>query len=335
MEQQINKQFIQKYLDGKCSSSELQIMNRFLLREDAEQIIDQIWAEEWDRFQETEISDEEIGHWKDRFIKERMQGSLLPISEDQPARRFFALRYAAVWLTLLLSLGALYSVCFHKHNTETEAITMLERNNANGQRAQVRLSDNSVVYLAGGSKLIYPSRFAGNTREITLEGEAFFEIAKNHAKPFIIHTGAIRTRVVGTSFRINAFKHKPFLVEVATGKVSIEQQQAKSKATLAVLTPGQSMLWLHDHAELGKVNADDVAAWKNGRLVFNGATLKEMAAVFERWYNVKMIFDDPVKAEQHITITLNLNIPLSEIMEVLASTGKFQYEIRGRLITIN
>ena len=185
------------------------------------------------------------------------------------------------------------------------------------------------------ASLIYPSRFIGNTREIDLQGEAFFEVAKNPKKPFIIHTGEIRTLVVGTSFRINAFKDKPFLVEVATGKVRMERQRANHRTSLAVLTPGQSMTWKNNHAILGQINADDVTEWKNGRLVFNGSTLKEMASVFERWYNVKVIFKHQAKAEEHITITLTANVPLSEIMEVLARTSRFQYKIRGREVIIN
>ena len=336
MEQQVNKQLIRKYLKEECSPSELQIMKLFLQREDAGQLIDQVWAEEWAEFEETAISDQEISNWKNRFTKERLQDNSDQPSTSRSGIKFFALRYAAVWLTILLSLGIWFGIAsFEKQETKTVAVTMLERINSNGQRVQVQLSDGSIVYLAGGSKLSYPSRFAGNTREISLQGEAFFEVAKNPKKPFIIRTGEIRTLVVGTSFRINAFKDKPFLVEVATGKVRINHQQRNHQKQLAVLTPGQSMLWKNNRAILGEINADDVSEWKNGRLVFNGATLKEMASVFERWYNVDIIFKHHVKAEQHITITLTANVPLSDIMEVLASTARFQYKIQGRQVIIN
>ncbi|WP_214226702.1 FecR family protein [Pedobacter sp. B4-66] len=334
MEQQVNKQIILKYLKGECSPSELQTMNLFMQREDAEQLIDEVWAEEWAEFQEQQISDQEIANWKNRFTEERLQDN--SVSTKRTGIKFFALRYAAVWLTMLLSLGVWFGVStLKKQESNKVAVTMFERVNANGQRVQIRLSDSSIVYLAGGSKLRYPSRFTGNTREISLEGEAFFEIAKNRKKPFIIHTGDVRTLVVGTSFRINAFKDKPFLVEVATGKVRISHQQGNHENQLATLTPGQSMLWKNNHAVLGEINADDVSEWKNGRLVFNGATLKEIVSVFERLYNVDVSFKQQVKAEQHITIMLTANVPLSDIMEVLATTGKFQYKIKGRQVIIN
>jgi len=335
MEQQVNKQLIRKYLKGECSPSELQIMKLFLQREDAQHLIDQVWAEEWEEFQEQEISDQEIATWKERFTKKRLQFNSLPVNKS--GGRFFTLRNVAVWLTLILSLGTWYGIIrLKRQETRTAvAVTIFERVNANGQRIQIRLSDGSVVYLSGGSKLRYPSRFIGNTREISLEGEAFFEVAKNPKRPFIIRTGSIRTLVVGTSFRINAFKDKPFLVEVATGKVRISHQQGNHQKQLATLTPGQSMLWENNRAILGEINADDLSEWKNGRLVFNGATLKEMALVFERWYGVDIIFKNQVKAGQHTTITLTANVPLSDIMEVLASTAKFQYKIQGRQVIIN
>ncbi|ETZ20984.1 FecR family protein [Pedobacter sp. V48] len=333
MEQQVNKQVIRKYLKGECSPSELQIMKLFLQREDAEQLIDQVWVEEWAAFEEAEISDQDIAIWKNRFTEERLQENSLPMSSGN---KFFLLRYAAVWLTLILGVGIWYGITnLKRQETKIAAVTMFERVNANGQRVQVRLSDSSIVYLAGGSTLRYPSRFVGNTREIILHGEAFFEVAKNPKKPFIIHTGEIRTLVVGTSFRINAFKNKPFLVEVASGKVRIAHEQGNHETPLAVLIPGQSLSWKNNQAILGQINADDVSEWKNGRLVFNKATLREMATVFERWYNVDFIFKHQTKGQQHMTITLSAKVPLSDIMEVLAPTGKFSYKIQGRQVIIN
>lgn len=336
MEQQVNKQLIRKYLNGKCSASELQVMGAFLQRADAEQLIDQVWAEEWAEFQETEISDEKIADWKNRFLEKRLQDSPPQIKLNKPRKRFFSLRYAAVWLTLFVGLAAWFGIHnVQKDSVKAGAIAMFERINPNGQRVQIRLSDSSIVYLAGGSKLRYPSSFSGSTREISLDGEAFFEITKNPKKPFIIHTGDIKTLVVGTSFRINAFKSKPFLIEVATGKVRIAHQKERSSVPLAILTPGQSMLWKNNQVVMGQVNAGEVSQWKNGKLVFNHASLSEIASDLERWYNVKISFNRPRTAKTHITITLTANVPLSEIMDVLAQTVKFEYHIKERQVIIN
>lgn len=334
MEPQVNKQIIRKYLQGGCSPTELQYMTQFLQREDAAALMEQILAEEWTNFREEQISDQQIGWWRNRFHKHRLKDDSTLVRKL--GKRFFSLRYASVWLTALLGLGIWFGLekIKTKHEKAVE-VTMLERVNTNGQRVQIRLSDSSLVYLAGGSRLRYPSRFVGKTREVILNGEAFFEIAKNPKKPFIIQSGKIKTRVVGTSFRIDAFKDKPFLIEVATGKVSISHQQGDLETRLALLTPGQTLSWKDHRATLGETDAEDVSEWKNGRLVFDGASLREVAEVLERWYNVDINFKSQRKAGQRITITLSATVPITDILQVLAKVARLQYKVEGKQIRIN
>lgn len=329
MDQQVNKQLILKYLKGECNPSELQLMTDFMQRKDAQRLMDQVWEEEWNGFQEQEISDPEIARWKSRFEQERLQEPSSPVKKRSLIKQLFSLPYAAIWVGLILSIGTLYSIVNLKK--QAQAIVMLESVNRMGQRSKVRLPDSSMIYLGGGSKLIFPERFSDSTREVSLEGEAFFEIAPDPKKPFVIHTGNIQTHVLGTSFRMNAFNCQPLIVEVATGKVRVDE----GERSLAILTPGQSLKWDHVKATIGAVQVEDVTEWKNGRLVFSGATLQELTAVLERWYNVKIVFADPATANQHMTITLTANVPLTKIMDVLAATGRFQYKQERSLITIN
>lgn len=352
MDQPVDKKLILKYLNGECSPAELTVIQTFLLREDAQEIIDEVWAEEWKEFQEDEISDQEISRWRDRFLQQRLNTysveNLEPrplkgheiMQSENPVKKSVKLqiwKYAAVWTAIAISIGIYFGVTKSKtsYKASTEVIAMQEIINPYGQRSTIKLPDSSVVYLGAGSKLIYPAHFAGNTREITLQGEAFFEVTKNPKKPFVISTGNVRTWVLGTSFRINAFKDKPLFVEVATGKVRVDHHDAKGKTSLAVLTPGQSLNWYHNRATLDSVNAADVKEWKNGRLVFNHATLRELTHVLERWYNVKIKFANADKEQLHMTITLTANVPMKQIMEVLASTGKFSYQSSEREIMIN
>ena len=196
MNHSVNKPLIKKYLHGECNAAELRIMNEFLQRKDSQHLIDQVWAEEWEAFQEEDISDLEISRWKTRFEHQRSQVSSSDVKKLIP-RRSFILRYAAIWAGILLFAGTWYGVkTLQGQKEKTQAIVMLESNNPMGQRSKIQLPDSSTVYLAGGSKLIYPERFSGNTREISLQGEAFFEVTKNPKKPFIIHTGDVQTRVL-------------------------------------------------------------------------------------------------------------------------------------------
>jgi len=341
MDYPADKKLIKKYLLGQCTPDELVVMHTFLLKEDAEEIIDEVWAEEWEAFQENEITDREISGWKERFLKERLETPMLLPEEivvtQIPGKYSGLWKYAAIWAAITLSIGTYFGI--RKINTDgsihQSLIAMQETVNPYGQRSTIKLADSSVVYLGAGSKLIYPAQFTGNSREITLQGEAFFEVTKNPKKPFVIHTGNIRTWVLGTSFRVNAFAGKPSFVEVATGKVRVDQQHARGKTSLAVLTPGQRLNWDNHKAVLTRVNAEDVKEWKNGRLVFNHSTLQELTHVLERWYNVKIKFADPARERLHMTITLTATMPLKQIMEVLASTGRFTYQYKEKAITIN
>ena len=341
MDHPADKKLIQKYLLGQCTPDELVTMHTFLLRHDAQEIMDQVWADEWEVFQENEITDQEIYGWKERFLTERLETPMLQshgaVNTQIQARTNKLWKYAAIWVAITLSVGTYFGIRKYNANEHEHllVIAMQETVNPYGQRSTIKLADNSVVYLGAGSKLIYPAQFTGNSREITLQGEAFFEVTKNPKKPFVIHTGNIRTWVLGTSFRVNAFADKPLFVEVATGKVRVDQRHAKGKTSLAVLTPGERLNWDNHKAVLTRVNAEDVKEWKNGRLVFNHSTLQELTHVLERWYNVKIKFADPARERLHMTITLTATMPLKQIMEVLASTGRFTYQYKEKAITIN
>ncbi|EOR95758.1 putative anti-sigma factor [Arcticibacter svalbardensis MN12-7] len=336
MDQPVNKHLIQKYLIGECDAAELRIIDDFLKLDNSQQLINNVLAEEWDTFQERDISDEDISRWKNRFGEDHLPKPFTEIKKLPARNRFFSLPYAAVWSGLLICFVTWYGISkYTNREKQAPVIALLKSENPMGQRSKIVLPDNSTVYLGGGSKLIYPERFAASKREISLQGEAFFEITKNPKKPFIIHTGNVQTRVLGTSFRINAFNGQPMLVEVATGKVRVTQLLSQGAKSLAVLTPGQSLKWDNKNAVLGTVAVNDLEEWKNGRLVFNRSTMREIAAVLERWYNVKIIFADPEKAEQQVTITLTANVPVNQIMDVLAGTASFHYRIKGNRININ
>lgn len=335
MDQQADRLLIKKYLSGTCTPEELQLMDALLDREDTRRLLEEVLSEEWEAFEEQEIPDRQIARWKERFVQERLRGEPHPRREYRSPRSFLSFPYAAVWIAVLLCTGLWFGVDrIRSQREETRVIAMLESANPDGQRSRIRLSDSTMVYLGAGSRLVYPERFTDTVREVSLYGEAFFEVTKNPQKPFIIHTGDVQTRVLGTSFRIDAFAGQPLHVEVATGKVQVERR-TETPAPLAVLTPGQRLTWHNAQAVLETVDVQDVSGWKDGRLVFNGSTLKALTGVLERWYGVRMEFTRPATAARRVTITLTANIPLNKIMDILAATGKFTYHIHGKKVTIH
>lgn len=152
------------------------------------------------------------------------------------------------------------------------------------------LADGTNVVLQANSKLDYPEKFLGNAREVILLGEAYFDVAHDAKKPFIIHTGRIRTTVLGTAFNIRALPDgKEIIVSVTRGKVKVEDD----KKLLAVLTPNEQAVYMPVTAAVVKdtVNANSlVTDWTKHDMRFEGQSFEEVAALLGRRYGVEIRF---------------------------------------------
>lgn len=328
-----------KYLDNRCTPAEKLLVAAFIRKEEGQQLLDEILTERMTTdmllMEQIRVDDQQVQDWK-TTLQQRMRTLIPEPVVDKPVKRLFFLRYAAIWAVLVSVLGTV-GVYQYRKLSKPASVTLanLEKHNPRGQRAVITLTDGSVIHLGADSKLEYPPAFNGPTREITLTGEAFFEISEDPAHPFIVHTGAVQTRVLGTSFKINAFKGTPLTVAVATGKVQVEH--GMHQKPLAVLTPGQQVTWdpEHQYTDMAEMPVADITGWKNARLAFNNKTLQEVAVVLERWYNVNIIFKQSSTAQKRITVTLSASRPLEETLRVLSTGSRFGYKMNNRQITIH
>ncbi|MBC9930908.1 FecR family protein [Chitinophaga qingshengii] len=335
----ITKALMNKYLDNRCTAAEKLLVAAFIQQPEGQQLLDEVLTERLTAdmllMEQISVDEQQVQEWK-ATLRQRI--AALPPEQapliQRPVKRLSFLRRAAIWTILVSALGTIGIYQYRKQSTTTSmAMANLEKQNPKGQRAVITLADGSVIHLGADSKLEYPEIFKGPTREITLIGEAFFEISEDAAHPFIVHTGTVRTRVLGTSFKINAFKGTPLMVAVATGKVQVEHADRKP---VAVLTPGQQVTWnpADQQAAIAEMPVADIAGWKNARLAFNNNTLAEVAEVLERWYNVTIQFKHAVTAEKRITVTLSANRPLEETLRVLSTGSRFTYKSDNRKIII-
>lgn len=305
-----------------------------VIREDAE--------EEWNTsLQEPVKNDFQMKEWYSRFEERKTSFTAEP---SEPLRlvkkRPAYLKYAAIWVILMAGAGLFGIKQLNNKAEEPEvqmaAVMQKEFRTQEGQRANLTLSDGTVVYLGPGSSLKYPERFNGSSREISMVGEAFFEVAHNPAKPFKIHSGELQTTVLGTSFKVNAFEGRPFEVKVATGKVRVDRLDANAIHHLAILTPGKEVkLNTADSAPvLGDLPVEEVLGWKASKLIFRDNTLKEIAFQLERAYAVHIHFNRSAKAAEIFTVSLKVNVPLNETLQLLGKGAQFKYTIEGKNITI-
>lgn len=158
-----------------------------------------------------------------------------------------------------------------------------------GGTFRVVLSDGSKIWINANSKLNFPIGFSGNERKVQLNGEAYFEVAKNKAKPFIVQTPQQRIQVLGTHFNVNAYTderiQKTTLLE---GLVQISTSESVSKTV--IIQPGQQADQDHNMIQVRSVNTEDAVGWKNGLFVFDQTELHDLMLQLSRWYNVDIVY---------------------------------------------
>lgn len=193
----------------------------------------------------------------------------------------------------------------------------------------ITLSDGSKVVLRHGSKLNYPSSFSGNTREVELVGEAYFDIHHDDKKPFIIHTGKIKTTVLGTAFDIAAYpSQKKVVVTVTRGRVKVENDHKNA----VILTPNEQVVYDNqtNAGQKNKVEATRTLTWASSDMVFDGVSFKSIAGLLSRRYQVSIDFKNPELENCPITASFNGTESLKDILEILCTargtTYKFENE---------
>ncbi|WP_295125450.1 FecR family protein [uncultured Chitinophaga sp.] len=327
----VNKALLLKYLDHQCTPEEQQQVAAWLQLPGSSDVLDALLTARLDADME-ESSDVEAAQ-KALWLNEMHARMGAPVTK---VKRMRVWKQAAVWAAVLIGAGS-FTIYQLQQRPVSATLAMVAKQNPAGQRATIQLTDGSVVHLGAGSSLQYPEAFKSATRDVFLDGEAFFEIAENSEKPFVVHTGDIQTTVLGTSFKISAFGGVPLSVAVATGKVRVDHKQGNTLTQLAVLTPGRQVTWepAGNHTELAKVEVADVEGWKRGRLVFNNKTLQEVALDLERWYDVKISFGTTRKASEKITVTLFGSAGLERNLQLLAAGSNFKYTVNDRNIIIH
>lgn len=234
---------------------------------------------------------------------------------------FRRLLRVAASLLLAITLGtAGYFIGFRQHKPAvfTEVIT-----NDNQVVAGITLPDGSVVTLNRNSALTYPKTFSGNIREVSITGEAFFEVSPDAERPFVIKAGSAEIKVLGTSFNVSAYPEAESVdVVVETGKVQVScNGKSENTACNLILTPGERGTLSNKELILVKsVNADlNTSAWKTRQLVFEETPLTDVISVLEKVYFVNIQLADPALRDLVLTANFN-NQPVDFILDVIRLT---------------
>lgn len=212
----------------------------------------------------------------------------------------------------------------------------VEKQNAKGTRSVITLVDGSKVWLNADSRLQYPATFEGNTREVTLSGEAFFDVAKNKAKPFIIHLKNGTVRVLGTSFNIKAYDSDAYVeTSVATGKVAFIPKNA-GKSDTTFLTHNRKAVYFLKTGMVKTIStlSNMDKAWTEGKLIFTNTSMDEIAATLERYFGKQVVINDEQLRSYRLTGSFENN-SAEEILYYLSKTKPFTYRISESQIILS
>ncbi|WP_316751549.1 FecR family protein [Pedobacter gandavensis] len=201
---------------------------------------------------------------------------------------------------------------------------------ANGETYRVRLPDKTEVWLNAASQLKYPASFLNDTeRRVELEGEAYFQVAKDVKHPFILTTNKQRITVLGTQFNVKGYANEPIKTTLVKGSV-----QVSSQVTSKMLKPGQqSTLLAKGDFVVGP--ADEVLdlAWKNNEFMFESESIENVMKMVERWYNVEVVYVGE-KSREKFGGGVSRFDKVSKVLDVLAGTGAVKFKIEGRKIFV-
>lgn len=278
----------------------------------------------WD---ESKLGDKDtIGrHIRTRLIK----------SMSKPS--YFSLNYKRVVsiAASIVLVGTLVWFAFKNQKGAQEATpmsAMLTMVTGKNQIKKFKLNDGTVVWLNENSTLRYPRYFNGKKREVVLaEGEAYFDVYHDKNKPFQVRAGKTLTNVLGTSFNISSYPWRSTInVTVSSGKVAVNDQ---------ILLPNDHLSYhkSSNYFEKKRLQNRYVPSWIDRKLAFDDEDLKTIAAILERRFNVNISFDtkDETLEKQRFTAAFEQQDQLKNILDMLAITGDFSYQIKENNVILN
>ncbi len=329
------QKLLSRYVAGRCTEEEIRAIDEWF-----EQIADR----------DLQLNPDERNEVERRMLKE-----VLSAKDRRKKRRFLASvswRIAAS-LTLLVVVAYLWTrkddeqVAFleeHRHRQETGE-TVNEITNTDGSVQTITLPDSSFVELSPGSTIRYARRWADATREVWLTGDAFFNVRKDPTRPFLVYSGSVVTRVLGTSFSVSApAGAKSVEVMVRTGKVSVfdnAQRVARSEKTRpadsVVLKPNEKAKYYieHKHWVTGLIDKPKPVTVDNidRNFIFNDTPLKEIIDHIAVYYEIEVIVENEAAVDCSFTGDVS-RMELHDMLTIICGSIGTRYEVKGSKILI-
>jgi transmembrane sensor len=279
-----------------------------------------------------------------RVIERRDTADIIPIDSKRaartpvrtvaPARRWQPFAIPAAAAAVLLIAFGLYRRNSVQSPGYTVSPTARTVATAVGKRDSVRLADGTRIVLAPDSRLNVAAGYGDRVREVSLQGEAYFDVKHDPSRPFVVHAGDAAIRDLGTTFTVRATGEQGVRVAVTSGSVSLARAQATPNDSV-VLRPGDAgMLGIDGRAIVERSGAAEAdTAWTQGRLVFNNAPIGTVRTEVRRWYGIDVQFDSSF-AGSHLSTTFNGNESADDVLRVIRLSLGADVARQGNTATI-
>lgn len=246
-------------------------------------------------------------------------------------KRWSKLAYSIAAVVVVLLVGGVG----YYFSTDSKGLTpnLSEFKTGLGERKQYILPDGSTVILNSNSTFSFDKSFGRHTREIHLTGGAFFKVAKNASKPFVVKSNGFYTTAIGTAFYVNSESTtEGFSVDLLEGKVKLEKD---ATGEVLYLAPGEKASWADSASAFARQSYDTTSLkkWVKGVLSFDNTPVDEVFRQLEAWYDVKI--QDGRENHEIITITGDyVNVPLEDVLKIICFSLSSTYQYEGGMIII-
>ncbi len=307
------KKLLDKYAAGKCTDDELALLqnltHEFDAHDDAPQPKAELKQAVWEQIENHTINAGRVRRLNVTWLK-----------------------VAAAVLVFTLSGIFYYKLALNKSTNAAIAYQVISA--PYGQMRKVVLPDSTTVQLNAGTSLKFPTRFSAATREVTLlNGEAYFEVKHDAAKPFLVHTAAVTTQVLGTSFNIKFYKQLPDIqVFVNSGKVEIHNQ----KQTFGMYTPQQQLTYNKHNQTFTRqqVTNDHSLSWMHDELILDKVSFSEVAVYLQNRYNVNFAFKTQKLSQQHYSVRFSNRLTITQVLDILQLIDGRKYRLQNNTVII-
>ncbi|MDR0429481.1 MAG: FecR domain-containing protein [Tannerellaceae bacterium] len=323
----MDDQLLIRYFTHRCSTEEIKQIGQWIAEDKAN--ADWLFGMEqlWSLKDELRFSEEqEISLAYNRFLWG--QKADVTYRRKEHANRYLRwVKYGvAAIIIILLSLN-LYQL---RQKEGAIAMNMVEV--PKGEKASITLSDGTKIWLNAETKFTYPFQFGLKNREVKIEGEAYFEVAKNEKKPFIVKGSNFNIHVLGTRFNVNAHPGEDVSIALKEGKISVDSKNSENQM---ILKPSDYLQLTTDgRTILQKTDISTIDSWTKGEVAFTAQSLAAIVRSLERTFNVPIILKDESLSRELFNCRAQAGTSLFGILELLRETRRMNYRFDNDSIVI-